>query len=116
MGERLDAVVDWIQAKISDSSSRAVVVVHCAAGISRSSTVVLGFLVKYRNKSLREAFAHALSRRRVVWPNAGFMRLLGRKEMLWRKVGKPTITSEEYQNWTEFDLDSYQMAKLVDRG
>ncbi|CAE7823098.1 PHS1, partial [Symbiodinium sp. KB8] len=39
-------------------------VVHCAAGISRSSTVVLAYLISRKSMTLRQAFAHTICRRR----------------------------------------------------
>lgn len=45
------------------------VVVHCAAGISRSATVVLGYFLLYRKETLREAFARVITARPCVWPN-----------------------------------------------
>ena len=47
------------------------VVVHCAAGISRSACVVLGYYVVHRGQTLREAFAHVFKCRPCIWPNEG---------------------------------------------
>ena len=52
------------------------VVVHCMAGVSRSTSIVLAYLVKYRNMTLREAFKHTRDRRSIVHPNFGFFRQL----------------------------------------
>lgn len=48
-------------------------VVHCVAGVSRSSTLVLAYLVKYTDMDLHAAFAHTRAIRTVVRPNMGFM-------------------------------------------
>jgi hypothetical protein len=48
------------------------VLVHCYAGISRSATVVLAYLIKYQGMSLREAWAHTQKRRPIINPNEGF--------------------------------------------
>lgn len=52
------------------------VVVHCMAGVSRSTSIVLAYLVKYRNMTLREAFKLVRDRRSIVHPNVGFIRQL----------------------------------------
>ena len=48
-------------------------VVHCAAGVSRSTTLVLAYLLKYTDMSLHQAFRHTRAIRPVVRPNMGFM-------------------------------------------
>jgi len=49
---------------------------YLSAGISRSTTVVLSFLMKHKRWTLRKSFEHTYKKRRVVWPNNGFMKLL----------------------------------------
>uniref|UniRef100_A0A915BT27 Dual specificity protein phosphatase 19 n=2 Tax=Parascaris univalens TaxID=6257 RepID=A0A915BT27_PARUN len=51
------------------------VLVHCNAGVSRSATIVLSYLMRYEGKSLKEALEQVNSVRRVS-PNAGFMQQL----------------------------------------
>ena len=80
-----------------------VVVVHCAAGISRSATVVLGYLVIYRRMTLRDAFAHLLERRPCCWPNEGFMEALIELEKEERKGKQATIDLAEYEHWGDYD-------------
>lgn len=48
------------------SSPDARVLVHCNAGVSRSAAVVLAYMVKHGNMTLREAEAEARSRRPQV--------------------------------------------------
>ena len=43
--------------------------VHCAAGISRSATCVLAYLVLHDTKTLREALSIVIAARRPIWPN-----------------------------------------------
>lgn len=52
------------------------VLVHCAAGISRSCSLVLSYLMRYHNYDLRKAFNLVKNIRRVVRPNNGFFQYL----------------------------------------
>jgi protein-tyrosine phosphatase len=60
---------------MQQSKENGHVLVHCAAGMSRSPTVVIAYLMKVHRKSLREAFAYVRSKR-FVSPNYGFMKQL----------------------------------------
>lgn len=50
--------------------------VHCMAGVSRSSTLCIAYLMKYGGMTLQQAHALVLQRRPVVRPNLGFWRQL----------------------------------------
>ncbi|KAI8925328.1 protein-tyrosine phosphatase-like protein, partial [Entophlyctis helioformis] len=52
------------------------VLVHCHAGVSRSVTLVIAYLVLATGMSLDEAYAHVRKRRPVAKPNVGFARQL----------------------------------------
>ncbi|EFC46459.1 predicted protein [Naegleria gruberi] len=47
-------------------------IVNCNMGISRSSTTVLSYLMKYYELSFEEAFHHAKGHRSIVCPNQAF--------------------------------------------
>jgi protein-tyrosine phosphatase len=74
------------------------VLVHCRAGVSRSATVVLAYLVEYCGYSLRDAFTMTLQRRPTVTPNLGFMDKLRQYEE--DKQGIATsVDIEKYMAW-----------------
>jgi hypothetical protein len=52
------------------------VLVHCHAGISRSATIVLLFLMVYCGLGLDQALSRLWAARPVIRPNPGFMRYL----------------------------------------
>lgn len=49
------------------------VLVHCEAGISRSPTICMAYLMKTKQLRLKEAFDYIKQRRGVISPNFGFM-------------------------------------------
>lgn len=68
--------------------------VHCTMGMSRSTSIVLAYLVKHQGMSLAQALVHVKERRPVSSPNAGFMAQLVQYEVKVR--GKATIDAEKY--------------------
>ncbi|XP_036454934.1 dual specificity protein phosphatase 18 [Colossoma macropomum] len=71
--EHFDTVADKID-KVRMQHGR--VVVHCCAGVSRSATLCLAFLMKHCSMSLVEAHGLVKSRRPIIRPNAGFWKQL----------------------------------------
>ncbi|KAM6431580.1 dual specificity protein phosphatase 2 [Liasis olivaceus] len=67
----------WFQEAIdfidSVKTSGGHVLVHCQAGISRSATICLAYLIQSRRVRLEEAFDFIKQRRGVISPNFGFM-------------------------------------------
>ena len=49
------------------------VLVHCFAGMSRSATIVLSYLMKKHGLRVSQALAHVKSKRPQAAPNAGFI-------------------------------------------
>ncbi|XP_048745608.2 dual specificity protein phosphatase 4-like [Ostrea edulis] len=56
--------------------NRGKVLVHCQAGVSRSATICLAYLMYTAKVGLETAFEHIKSRRSVISPNLNFMRQL----------------------------------------
>ena len=52
------------------------ILIHCSAGVSRSATILIAYLMGERKWSVFEAFAVVRSKRRFVYPNAGFWEML----------------------------------------
>lgn len=49
------------------------VIVHCGEGISRSSTIVIAFIIRLWSCSLQEAYNYVSSKRLIINPNWGFL-------------------------------------------
>ena len=52
------------------------VLVHCMAGVSRSATVVMGYLMKSQGMTFDAAFKHVKQCRPCICPNDGFRKQL----------------------------------------
>eukprot|EP01117_Protostelium_nocturnum_P001275 TRINITY_DN1158_c0_g1_i1.p1 TRINITY_DN1158_c0_g1~~TRINITY_DN1158_c0_g1_i1.p1 ORF type:complete len:176 (-),score=55.25 TRINITY_DN1158_c0_g1_i1:130-657(-) len=50
--------------------------VHCAAGISRSATIIIAYLMWSKKISYEEAHKIVKEKREIIFPNAGFTRQL----------------------------------------
>lgn len=73
----INVYFDRISEKIHDHLNRGGrAVIHCVLGVSRSTSLVLAYLMKYRNMSLKHAFDMVSSKRPCVRPNPGFWRQL----------------------------------------
>lgn len=48
------------------------VLVHCYAGVSRSSTCTIAYLMQEKEMSFDDAFSYVSKRRPVIFPNMGF--------------------------------------------
>jgi len=68
----LPATTSFIRGALAESTTNRVLV-HCFMGISRSTTVVLAYLVATTKMTPREALAAVRSKRAIVRPNRGFM-------------------------------------------
>ncbi|XP_014354563.1 dual specificity protein phosphatase 18-like [Latimeria chalumnae] len=73
LSDHFDAVADRIH-QVGMRSGRTLV--HCVAGVSRSASLCMAYLMKYERISLLEAHRWVKSRRPIVRPNAGFWRQL----------------------------------------
>jgi len=66
------------------------VFIHCQAGISRSSTFVIGYLMHVGFGNLCKSYDYVKSLRPQICPNVGFMTSLTEYEL--QRFGKPSVT------------------------
>lgn len=69
----LSTVADLIT-KVQEEGGRTLV--HCVAGVSRSASFCIGYLIKAKGISLEDAYNHVLSCRPCIRPNYGFFEQL----------------------------------------
>ena len=56
------------------------VFVHCHAGISRSSTIIMAYMISHKGYSFSDALKHCKSQREKINPNEGFRKQLEEHE------------------------------------
>ncbi|KAH8301953.1 hypothetical protein KR044_001253 [Drosophila immigrans] len=69
----LPVAIDFIE---EAQSAKGCILVHCNAGVSRSASVVIGYLMQRRDMRFEEAYHLVKSWRPCAQPNAGFMQQL----------------------------------------
>jgi len=69
------------------------VLVNCVAGISRSSTIVISYIMKYYEFNLKDAFIYVRNKRNMICPNKKFLRCLFDYEM--KLFGRNSIKWDE---------------------
>lgn len=65
---------------IEDGRAAGGILVHCMAGVSRSATVVIAYLMKTQGMSMDQALDFVKERRPIIFPNYGFQRQLRQYE------------------------------------
>ena len=61
---------------IHENRKKHSVLVHCFAGVSRSATLVIAYLMRVNRKSFEENLSYVKSRRQCIEPNPGFCKQL----------------------------------------
>lgn len=72
--DRFDEAIHFMEKALENPSNR--VLVHCNLGISRSTSLVLAYLMKTYNATVYEAVRFLRHRRPIVCPNLGFLQQL----------------------------------------
>jgi len=75
------------------------VLIHCKAGVSRSASVLLAYLIEYCGYSLHDAFMFTLERRPTITPNPGFMTRLREYEKEILGTTDASIDMHQYVAW-----------------
>jgi len=67
------------------------VLVHCLAGVSRSPSLIMAYLIRYQGLNLRDAYDYVAERRRIIDPNEGFVRQLLKYEKICNENRKTSF-------------------------
>ncbi|XP_017494679.1 PREDICTED: dual specificity protein phosphatase 14-like [Rhagoletis zephyria] len=82
--------------------------VHCLAGASRSSTLVIAYLIKYQEYTLKNAFCYLKSLRPCARPNIGFFNYLIKYESFYHKNNSVVMQEVKIQGKTVRVPDFYK--------
>lgn len=103
----------------AEMSKKSRCLVHCMVGVSRSSTLVIAYLMlRNPHLSLRESFYQVKRARDVIAPNPAFARELMKFELTERPDSKEnTITEEEMvnPNYRKIQANVSQARSALDR-
>ena len=63
------------------------VLIHCYAGVSRSATITIAYLMRFYQMSFKKAFSLVRENRKQMYPNSGFINQLKFFEtlLLWEQ-------------------------------
>lgn len=73
IGIYFDSTFEWIEQVLASGKG---ILVHCDGGISRSSSIVIAYLMRKNSCSYDEAYQQVLAKRPIIKPNSGFERRL----------------------------------------
>lgn len=90
----LGEAVEFVK-QAHDADANHHVLVHCVQGISRSSSVVIAYLVLHEGMTLKDAYDKVKAARSTIDPRPNFLDALGEFECRKTGASKPTLTSGE---------------------
>lgn len=86
------------------------VLVHCRAGISRSATLAIFFVMQYYGLPVTEAFLRVRNKRSIIEPNGGFMRQLRE----WATLPETSLFLTTLRQWADAYKQFAAVKKIED--
>eukprot|EP01084_Bolivina_argentea_P292770 503413_1 len=118
-------VIDFIIDAFSTNNDKNRILCHCQAGISRSSTIVIAYLMYSNQISMVNALQYVKSKRNIICPNTGFSKQLlifdqYLKHLKYDKTQINEVTFEEFmdkngKDTTGFNLMYYELMDYIDQ-
>ncbi|ORX56463.1 hypothetical protein BCR36DRAFT_580767 [Piromyces finnis] len=90
------------------------VLVHCHAGVSRSSTIILAYLMRYKGMSLYDAWCSTFKIRPIIRPNDGFAIALQEYEKMLFGYSKPSIPVVGMSNSYLFSIEYFDFVSRLE--
>ncbi|XP_073983499.1 dual specificity protein phosphatase 14-like isoform X2 [Rhodnius prolixus] len=115
LSSHFDIVADIIH-KVEKEGGKTLV--HCLAGVSRSVSLCIGYLIKHKKMTLSEAYHHVHSRRPCIRPNNGFFSQLINYE---KQLTGTTTVEMVYNSGAKglipdvYEQDYYNTARYISR-
>lgn len=106
--ERANNIIE--QARLNHEN----VLVHCHAGVSRSSTIILAYLMKYRGMSLYDAWCSTFKIRPIIRPNDGFAIALQEYEKMLFNCNEPTMPVVGMSNSYLFSIEYFDFVSRLE--
>lgn len=104
LSRHFDQAADFIHQGVNSGGT---VFIHCAAGISRSVSLTLAYMIKYEQQNLSTALNMIRKRRYIANPNPGFMQQLRVFERRFNKLGYRANSMARHNEKTESKPISY---------
>ncbi len=103
ISDHFDEALRFISESIDNNHSNRILV-HCEAGISRSSTIVIAYLMQYHHQSLKNAYEYVKQRKNNIDPNLNFFKQLIQFE-------KQLNNNQDFQS--SFNLHDYLVQYML---
>jgi len=105
--KHLDAAHDFIDSAIKQGNN---ILVHCSAGVSRSASIVISYVMKVKKIDYSDAYLLVKTARPIISPNMGFQMQLKK----WHELGYTMNEDEMKKILDNFPINELPKRKVSD--